>query len=444
MRRDRRRTKRIRDIVPFIHPDAEVDAGSDSLSAEKRRVDALENPILLQHNGITYTVPELQSHIISYLLQSARSSYPDATFDRAVVAVPAYFDSRQKQLTEEIVRIGFDDPSLKVRLINEPEAAALAAAVTSPPMTPGVDDVALVFDLGGGTFDCSIVESTVRSDGKVGTMECVATSGDAWLGGADFDHMLAKEVTGGRVGVAEVLRIGLTGRKELRLRLPDTDEGWDALGPNPSLADLLAPPEETENVTIYTRAMFEKLVSPLILRLLRPLREVALLADVALLGDASPATAKSILDLESPLQEEVLDEVEALKLAQKGARKRSRDHKTQMKEFKQAKARAGPSDAKVLDMSGSRRVTRVVLVGGATKMPFVSRLVEGLAGTRPAYGVRAEDAVALGAACQVGVYDGVFGDDENEEGGVAVMSPFQAALLRAIAKKEVLGGGRSE
>ena len=111
----------------------------------------------------------------------------------AVITVPAYFDDAQRQATKDAAALA----GLKVlRLLNEPTAAAVAYGLDS-----GNEGLYVVYDLGGGTFDVSILRLTR------GVFEVVATSGDAQLGGDDFDHRLAgwfATATGGGWGPAEL------------------------------------------------------------------------------------------------------------------------------------------------------------------------------------------------------------------------------------------------
>ena len=96
----------------------------------------------------------------------------------AVITVPAYFDDAQRQSTKDAARLA----GLQVlRLLNEPTAAAIAYGLDS-----GQEGVIAVYDLGGGTFDISILRLSK------GVFEVLATGGDTALGGDDFDHLLAE------------------------------------------------------------------------------------------------------------------------------------------------------------------------------------------------------------------------------------------------------------
>lgn len=124
------------------------------------------------------TACEVQSRVLSYLAQKARDAL-GMPVERAVITVPAFFAQHQRQATRRAGELA----GLEVeRLINEPTAAALAYHPEG-----GVQQV-LVYDLGGGTFDVSLV----RMDGTL--LEVLASHGDTALGGRDFDHALAEFV----------------------------------------------------------------------------------------------------------------------------------------------------------------------------------------------------------------------------------------------------------
>jgi Hsp70 protein len=119
----------------------------------------------------------VSAEILATLRQRAEDSFDDGIFG-AVITVPAYFDDAQRQATKDAAQLA----GLSVlRLINEPTAAAVAYGLEH-----GAAGLYAVYDLGGGTFDISLLRLAA------GVFEVVATGGDSALGGDDFDHLLAE------------------------------------------------------------------------------------------------------------------------------------------------------------------------------------------------------------------------------------------------------------
>jgi molecular chaperone DnaK len=132
--------------------------------------------VSVQAGGKNYAPPEISAMILQKLKADAEAYLGDPVTD-AVITVPAYFNNAQREATKDAGRIA----GLNVlRIINEPTAAALAYGLDKE----GVDQTILVFDLGGGTFDVSVLEL------GEGVFEVKATNGDNHLGGDNFDKTI--------------------------------------------------------------------------------------------------------------------------------------------------------------------------------------------------------------------------------------------------------------
>ena len=130
----------------------------------------------VEAEGKQYTPQEISAMILQYL-KSYAEDYLGEKVDKAVITVPAYFNDAQRQATKDAGKIA----GLEVeRIINEPTAAALAYGIDKTEKEQKV----LIYDLGGGTFDVSIL------DLADGTFEVLSTNGDTHLGGDDFDNVL--------------------------------------------------------------------------------------------------------------------------------------------------------------------------------------------------------------------------------------------------------------
>jgi molecular chaperone DnaK len=135
--------------------------------------------VKVEVHGKTYTPPEVSAQILRKLKESAEA-YLGHTVTRAVITVPAYFNDAQRQATKDAGEIA----GLTVdRIINEPTAAALAYGLQNKK-----NEKIAVFDLGGGTFDVSVLEVDHE------LVEVLSTNGDTHLGGDDFDEVLIKHI----------------------------------------------------------------------------------------------------------------------------------------------------------------------------------------------------------------------------------------------------------
>jgi molecular chaperone DnaK len=136
-------------------------------------VEGPHNDVRIKLRDKTYSVPEISSMVLQEMKVIAED-YLGEPVKKAVITVPAYFNDNQRQATKDAGAIAGLDV---IRIINEPTAAALAYGYGKD-----VDRTVAVYDLGGGTFDVSILEI-----GSHGVFKVISTTGDTFLGGEDFD-----------------------------------------------------------------------------------------------------------------------------------------------------------------------------------------------------------------------------------------------------------------
>jgi molecular chaperone DnaK len=218
-------------------------------------------------DGKKYTPQEISARILQKLKRDAEQYLGDTVTD-AVITVPAYFNDAERQATKEAGEIA----GLNVlRIINEPTAAALAYGLDKGKE----DELILVFDLGGGTFDVSLLE--VGKDEDFSTIQVRATAGDNRLGGDDWDQRIVdwlikkfKETTG--VDVSKD-RIALQRLKEA------AEQAKKELSSSMSTSIQLPYLSLTENGPAnldesLTRAQFEQMTSDLLDRTKKPFQDV--------------------------------------------------------------------------------------------------------------------------------------------------------------------------
>ena len=276
-------------------------------------------------DGKSYTSQEISARTLMKLKRDAEAYLGDTVTD-AVITVPAYFDDAQRTATKEAGQIA----GLNVlRIINEPTAAALAYGLDKG---GDEDQTILVFDLGGGTFDVSILEI------GDGVFEVKSTSGDTELGGDDWDQAIIDWM------VTEF----------------KNSNGVD-LGADKMAAQRLKEAAEKAKIEL-SQVMSTNINLPFV-----------------------TATADGPLHLELSLSRAKFEELTADLLKRVKA------------PVEQALADAGKKQAEI---------DHVILVGGSTRMPAVTELVESMTGKEANKTVNPDEVVAIGAAIQAGVLKG--------------------------------------
>jgi len=328
-------------------------------------------------NGTLYP-EEVSAEVLDALLGEVEQTY-GARPTKAVIAVPAYFSEDQRDAT---VQAGMLAGLEVVRLIHEPVAAALAYGFNLQE-----DKTVLVFDLGGGTYDISILEV------GGGVVEVLATGGEAYLGGDDWDRALSdwlamnylkpagvpshlSSVRANLRGVAEQAKIELSTQEKVVVRMPGGSGG------------------RSIEVTL-TRQLLEEISADLF-------RKARQAIDIAC-WQAGVDLGSSHLEAE-------------------------------VKKGKQVpKVDKGLSTVPRAKYGNERRqpISEVLLVGGATRMAAIKTFVKNMTGIDPKEGsINPDEAVALGAAIQAGIYQGTVKD-------LMVLDPWKASLMRAFAKREI-------
>lgn len=253
-------------------------------------------------DGKKYTAQEISARILMKLKRDAESYLGEPVTD-AVITVPAYFDDAERQATKEAGEIA----GLNVlRIVNEPTAAALAYGLDKGKE----DELILVFDLGGGTFDVSLLEVGKDPEDGFSTIQVRATHGDNKLGGDDWDDRIVKHLL---TKVKNNTGVDLAGDKIAMQRLRDAAEQAKkelstATSTNISLQYL----SMSENGPIHldeslSRTQFEQMTNDLLERTKTPFHQVikdagikvADIDHVVLVGGSTrmPAVSQVVKDL---------------------------------------------------------------------------------------------------------------------------------------------------
>jgi molecular chaperone DnaK len=271
------------------------EVASEETRVPYRVVGGPEDPVKVRAADRDYTPPEISAMILQYMKKAAED-YLGEEVKEAVITVPAYFNDAQRQATKDAGRISGLDVK---RIINEPTAAALAYGLEKKK-----NEKVAVFDLGGGTFDISILEI------GEGVFEVKSTNGDTHLGGDDFDKVIMDYIaeefkkTNGidlrndRMALqrlkeaAEKAKIELSSAMQANINLPFVTA--DANGP------------KHLDMTL-TRAKLESLTQPLIDRCVEPCRKAiadaklstSQIDEVVLVGGATrqPAVQRKVEEI---------------------------------------------------------------------------------------------------------------------------------------------------
>lgn len=244
-------------------------------------------------DGKKYRAEELSARVLSKLKKDAETYLGEEVTD-AVITVPAYFNDAERQATKTAGEIA----GLKVlRIINEPTAAALAYGLEKG----GDDELILIYDLGGGTFDVSLLE-VGKDEDNFSTVQVLATNGDNQLGGADWDSALTAylidefrketgvDLTGDKIASARVREAAEQAKKDLSSSVETTV----------SLPYITMNAEGPLSLSVsVTRSKFDEITKSLLDRTETPIKDVLAeakksisdLSTVILVGGSTRMTA---------------------------------------------------------------------------------------------------------------------------------------------------------
>uniref|UniRef100_A0A0G4GZT3 Uncharacterized protein n=1 Tax=Chromera velia CCMP2878 TaxID=1169474 RepID=A0A0G4GZT3_9ALVE len=414
---------------------------------------------------------ELLAMILRQLLIDAKKELGEAV-SRAVVCVPAYFrPEMNKAIRNAAMLAGLS----RVKIMKEPEAAAMAYGLDKTERTEHV----LVFDLGGGTLDVSVLEI----EGGMVTVQ--GTYGDNTLGGNDFDKKIVDWMSTNFVRELRE-KVKKQGNQPSRKGLPtdSTDPRQDPVAyrrmmdaaeqarialSNSTRVEIFIPELmwRRDLKIELTRGKMESLCQDLIQRVAEPVRMACLLAGVNLAGDTGRLQiAQQIGQAEREAKGRRERDAQARAMAGKeeeGEAEGSDTYKglksERPKEWK-AILRGAKSDARelkrlrALDKDSTKaskqpmprleewpimenEISSVVMVGGASRMPCMIRLLRVLTGVEPKHHIDPDEAVALGAAIQGANLDG-------ETLPTTVISSFQRAVLTAFSAERAAQANEAE
>jgi len=233
------------------------------------RIDPSNNNVIRVRLGEKIlTPPEISSFILRELRNWAEAYFGE-TVDRAVITVPAYFNDAQRQATKDAGKLA----GLEVlRLVNEPTAAALAYGLHEKQR-----GTVAVYDLGGGTFDISVLKLISTGEGDI--FQVLSTNGDTHLGGDDIDHLLQAFV---HERILQHDQIDFSPHGELAQELrKELIEVKHKLSESDQVTLRFPLPNGKVFVQEFTRGAFEALIRPVVDRTMAPVRQALADAQVS-------------------------------------------------------------------------------------------------------------------------------------------------------------------
>ena len=238
----------------------DVKALGDQLPHEFVTPECGGMPLIKVASGQEVSPVEVSAEVLKNLANRAEESLA-GELDGVVITVPAYFDDAQRQATKDAARLA----NLNVlRLLNEPTAAAVAYGLDS-----GAEGVVAIYDLGGGTFDISLLRL------KNGVFEVLATGGDSALGGDDFDRAIAEWVIA-ESGYQDQISV-----QQLRALMLEGRKAKEALTNNDFVVIQFSEGDLNFEGTL-SREKFDELIAPMVARSIKACRRTVRDADVEL------------------------------------------------------------------------------------------------------------------------------------------------------------------
>jgi molecular chaperone DnaK len=224
-----------------------------------RLASSAANVIRVELGEKVFTPPEISAFILRELRNWAEAFFGEPV-ERAVITVPAYFNDAQRQATKDAGKIA----GLEVlRLVNEPTAAALAYGLHEQQRGK-----VAVYDLGGGTFDISVLKLIATAEGDI--YQVLSTNGDTHLGGDDIDNLFLSHLL---EDIVDLHNLDLSGKPELVQELRKTFiEAKHRLSRDESATVRFPLPDRSVYQTAITREAFEEWIRPIVARTMGPVR----------------------------------------------------------------------------------------------------------------------------------------------------------------------------